>query len=69
MIKNKGQHEHEYFTRCECQNCICDRFPHNQICYFCENDIHYGHICIDYIVIDNDKLVCNICNNIWIKNV
>jgi hypothetical protein len=67
MIKNKGQHEHEYYTRCECTKCVCDRYPHDRVCYFCEEGKHDGHKCVDHIYEKNNKFICEACQITWMK--
>lgn len=70
MIQNKGQHEHEYHTRCECNRCVCDSYPYKKLCYFCENEEHNGHECGIHLILNksDDTIKCEICNKKWIIN-
>lgn len=41
MIQNKGHHEHEWYSKCECDKCNCDHYPYEKICFFCRHGSHF----------------------------
>ena len=65
LIQNKGHHEHEYHTRCECEECICGSYPYEKLCYFCKNGQHNGHK-HELELRENESIVlCVMCTKMW----
>jgi len=65
LIQNKGHHDQEYNTRCECEECICDSYPYDKLCYFCSTGEHTGHECGNHLELRKDIVSCIICNKEW----